>query len=353
MALTLGLAWRWFEPNQIRETTALLLLDEAHGLVSVLADMPHVGNVGDELARSLVGLYQRHGRTLELLAVLVEREVAGSSQPATLFRGEGLASRAIRAFTRMAGLPCAQATLEQLVVEVKAGRVQIEVDPDRGATDPVGSRRLLAEYAQRMFDRIVAAPLPLQFYQLASLLSNCVEKKYPGKSRVGLAGFIFLRFWNPAILSPESFGIAERVPCADLTAARRTLLLIGKLIQNLVNRTEFSEESLKPLNSFLEQNEEKMAKYLQSLTVVPTNCRPVPLQALPVLDASLDFLTSYLRKREDLGQRLAGNTEQHQQLVRFNVVSLAVNLCGVTASLSHRKLCRQHRLSAKRQAATR
>ena len=71
---------------------------------------------------------------------------------------------------------------------------------------------------------------------------------------------------------------------------RRSLLLIGKVLQHLVNGTKFSETALQPLNSFLEQNEGKITKYFAALLEHPPEKAAAPA-TLPQLDTSLDFIT--------------------------------------------------------------
>lgn len=75
-----------------------------------------------------------------------------------------------------------------------------------------------------------------------------VMKKFNGIERhTSVSGFIFLRFFCPAILNPKMFGIIEEHP--DGTAARN-LTLIAKGIQNLANLVPSAKE---PFMSFMEE----------------------------------------------------------------------------------------------------
>ncbi len=60
-------------------------------------------------------------------------------------------------------------------------------------------------------------------------LQKEVIKKFPTANYVAVAGFIFLRFFCPAISAPDA---QEVVAASQLTPqARRTLVLISKVIQ--------------------------------------------------------------------------------------------------------------------------
>jgi Ras GTPase-activating protein 3 len=69
-----------------------------------------------------------------------------------------------------------------------------------------------------------------------ALLKELAVKNFPlHKEEIGyisISGFIFLRFFAPAILNPKLFGLRPENPSAVVS---RTLLLISKTIQNLGN----------------------------------------------------------------------------------------------------------------------
>lgn len=70
------------------------------------------------------------------------------------------------------------------------------------------------------------------------------------QNNIGAVGtVIFLRFINPAIVSPQELGIIKQfIP----SFARRPLTLISKILQNIANHIEFSKEQhMLILNTFL------------------------------------------------------------------------------------------------------
>ena len=94
-----------------------------------------------------------------------------------------------------------------------------------------------------------------------------MQKKYPESSDWSICsligGFFFLRFINPAIVTPQSYMIVDSLPSKN---ARRNLTLIAKLLQNLANKPSYSkEEYMMMLNPFIENNKERIADFLMGL----------------------------------------------------------------------------------------
>jgi len=75
---------------------------------------------------------------------------------------------------------------------------------------------------------------------------------------------LVLRLLNPAILLPEAYGVSAVPPSA---AARRQLLLVTKVLQNLANNIRFGnkEQHMAPMNAFLDQNQESFNQFLLDL----------------------------------------------------------------------------------------
>lgn len=91
-----------------------------------------------------------------------------------------------------------------------------------------------------------------------------VEDRFPDSRHSAVGSFIFLRFFCPALVSPESVDL-------DLTSetreSRRGLLLITKVMQNLANNVVFREPHMQSLNDFLSENIRPVTKFLSDLAV--------------------------------------------------------------------------------------
>ncbi|EDW45067.1 GM10291 [Drosophila sechellia] len=73
-------------------------------------------------------------------------------------------------------------------------------------------------------------------------LYQVLSKRFPNllQNNIGAVGtVIFLRFINPAIVSPQELGIVDK---QVHSSAKRGLMLMSKILQNIANHVEFSKE---------------------------------------------------------------------------------------------------------------
>jgi hypothetical protein len=67
-------------------------------------------------------------------------------------------------------------------------------------------------------------------------LHKKVKQYFPDSALKLVGGFLFLRFFCPAILAPHNFGLVDEPPCPE---AQRHLTLVTKTLQNLANGMRF------------------------------------------------------------------------------------------------------------------
>ena len=81
-----------------------------------------------------------------------------------------------------------------------------------------------------------------------------------------ISGFIFLRFFNPVILTPNLYNLD--VGMLD-DSAKRKLTLVAKTIQNLSNMTLFGKKEvyMQPVNAFISNRLDQMKKFLDDIAV--------------------------------------------------------------------------------------
>ena len=99
-----------------------------------------------------------------------------------------------------------------------------------------------------------------------SQISTAVMPRFQEAKYTAVGAFIFLRFFCPAIVAPESEKLVNEPPSKEM---RRGLLLIAKVIQNLANNVLFGakEPYMYPLNDFLTQNIYKVTTFLREISV--------------------------------------------------------------------------------------
>ncbi|KAJ3257566.1 hypothetical protein HK103_004475 [Boothiomyces macroporosus] len=125
----------------------------------------------------------------------------------------------------------------------------------------------MASKALDVYMKFVATGCTLKdiFY----LIQSAVAKKFPGNDIVpytSVSGFIFLRFFAPAILGPSLFGL--KVGILDPPSSRK-LLLIAKTLQNLSNLVEFGQKEpfMEPMNAFITGKISDMKKFIDQISV--------------------------------------------------------------------------------------
>lgn len=132
--------------------------------------------------------------------------------------------------------------------------------------------KMLTELAEDFLGTIIDGleETPYGIRWICKQIRSLSRRKYPEASDQTICtligGFFFLRFINPAIVTPRSYMLIDRTP-AD--RPRRSLTLIAKMLQNLANKTTFGKEPyMAYLQPFLTSNKERITKFLLDLCEV-------------------------------------------------------------------------------------
>ncbi|PPQ69078.1 hypothetical protein CVT26_003553 [Gymnopilus dilepis] len=112
--------------------------------------------------------------------------------------------------------------------------------------------------------------VPYGIRWICKQIRSLTRRKYPEATDYAICsligGFFFLRFINPAIVTPQAYMLVEGVPAKH---PRRTLTLIAKMLQNLANKPSYSKEAyMITLNPFVENNKARINQFLNSLCEV-------------------------------------------------------------------------------------
>ncbi|XP_068065255.1 rasGAP-activating-like protein 1 isoform X4 [Anomalospiza imberbis] len=275
-------------PAQSPEGTALAVLEEVTS-----------GESRQDVATKLVKIFLGQGLAVPLLDYLTTRELARTTDPNTLFRSNSLASKSMEQFMKVVGLPYLHDVLKPVVNRIFEEKKYVELDPgkmelSRGrrisfkgslseAQVRESSLELLKGYLGDIVDAIVGSvdkcPLPMRaaFKQLR----RRVEERFPLAQHeevryFSISGFLFLRFFAPAVLTPKLFGLWEQhaEPCTS-----RTLLLLAKALQTIGNLGlqlgQGKEPWMAPLNAVLLPSVTRVRAFLDALVTVVDEV-PVP-----------------------------------------------------------------------------
>ncbi|NXK25404.1 RASL1 protein, partial [Arenaria interpres] len=239
-------------PDQPPAGTALAILEEVTS-----------GESRQDVATKLVKIFLGQGLAVPLLDYLTTRELARTTDPNTLFRSNSLASKSVEQFMKVVGLPYLHEVLKPVVNRIFEEKKYVELDPGKmdlsrsrrvqgdswgGDTVPgtrisfkgslsearvrESSLELLQGYLGDIVDAIVGSveKCPILMRVAFKQLRRRVEERFPSAQHeevryFSISGFLFLRFFAPAVLTPKLFSLREQH--ADPRTGR-TLLLLAK-----------------------------------------------------------------------------------------------------------------------------
>lgn len=158
----------------------------------------------------------------------------------------------------------------QNCMNIQTAAISYEIDSTRleknGDID-VNQRNLL-KLTKQILDSILASAndFPPQLNSMCICLRQVLCKKYPNSDTnlKAVGTVIFLRFINPAIVSPYEAGIVDRQPSQRTL---RGLMLVSKILQNIANNVEFSkEEHMLPFNDFVRTQFEPLRRWVSEIS---------------------------------------------------------------------------------------
>jgi len=229
----------------------------------------------DTLSNTLIRFFYTHKKAIELIVGLVRRQlvVTDEEQDTTLFRTDGMATKTVRNYFSMIAKHYVSDCLQESVAKIIAQPTGYEVDPVRlgdGENVEENIFRLRAT-AQQILDKVLESlpQVPKSVRLTLYRVSQLVSELHPGHERRVTGSFLFLRFICPSLFHPSNAGlITEDVKLS--ADARRALILVVKLIQQLANDVKTAkEEHMAPLNDFYESNIERFNEFLDKVATLP------------------------------------------------------------------------------------
>ncbi|XP_052782835.1 ras GTPase-activating protein 3-like [Mya arenaria] len=201
-----------------------------------------LARVSDNLqdaAQPLVNIFLHHGKLVHIIQSLAAYEIEKTSDPNTLFRGNTLLTKMVDALMKLVGLPYLAYLIKPTIDQICMDHVSCEIDPARlpEGENVNTNMEALGSYVQQIFEAITGSGLmcPKPMCEVFTTLKQAACRHFPDKTSVRyqvVSGFVFLRFFAPAILGPRFFDIPSDTQDAGIS---RTLTLISKTIQGLGN----------------------------------------------------------------------------------------------------------------------
>ena len=130
----------------------------------------------------------------------------------------------------------------------------------------------LIDVANSFLDTIIRGleETPYGIRWICKQIRSLSKRKYPDANDQTvctlIGGFFFLRFINPAIVTPRSYMLIDASPADN---PKRTLTYIAKLLQNLANKPSYAKEPyMIKCQPFIQQNKERVNKFMLDLCEV-------------------------------------------------------------------------------------
>jgi len=173
---------------------------------------------------------------------------------------------------------------EQMVSQIEEEKGSLPDDLPRGVTSEAAAQNadvqaiiqprvnMLIEIANSFLATFLASTeqVPYGIRWICKQIRSLTKRKYPEATDHAICsligGFFFLRFINPAIVTPQAYMLVDGIPSKH---PRRTLTLIAKMLQNLANKPSYAKEAyMYPTNPFVEQNKTRINQFLNELCEV-------------------------------------------------------------------------------------
>ncbi len=264
----------------------------------ILIMIGKVSSFREEIAKCFISIMDF--KSSEFVASVVKQEIMGHDEPKTLFRANSMASKALDIFMKTEGADYLRNTLEDVLRLIIYSKKPFELDATRWEQNQPNKKKKeiveeaidvnianLIEVNLIIIERIFAsAPkMPQSLREIFFKIQTTVEEKFPKNNMVrytSVSGFLFLRFFAPAILGPSLFNL--RVGIIDVQSSRK-LTLIAKTLQNLSNFVEFGQKEpfMGPMNALITSSIPKMKAFIDCVSSAASKSESAPRtsKALP------------------------------------------------------------------------
>lgn len=173
---------------------------------------------------------------------------------------------------------------EKMVTDIEMREGQLPLDLPKSVTAEQAAEnrtvqqiieprlKMLMDIGNSFLDTIIQGleETPYGIRWICKQIRSLSKRKYPDAQDhticTLIGGFFFLRFINPAIVTPRSYMLIESNPGEN---ARRTLTYVAKMLQNLANKPSYAKEPyMVKLQPFITRNKDRINKFMLDLCEV-------------------------------------------------------------------------------------
>ncbi|KAJ5068670.1 ras gtpase-activating protein [Anaeramoeba ignava] len=240
-----------------------LLCSNNYELLNAFCDVVHSG-AADKTALTLVHVLMGFGKALDFIKFTINRETNHTNNPQQLFRTNSIATKMMTIYSKLIGEDFLVSCLKKPIGELFKLKTEIKI---RDKNEKEKSLEILGHFLKLFFNSIFKKILkcPIEIQEICHQLNTSVQKKFSGYGLIAVSGFLFLRFFSPAITSLDSDTIISEAPTP---LVRKNAVIIAKVIQKIANHLEPGnlERDLDPLNDLGKELIEKLDTYLEQIS---------------------------------------------------------------------------------------
>ncbi|CAG8612074.1 12667_t:CDS:10, partial [Ambispora leptoticha] len=223
----------------------------------------------DEVAHMLLMIFESRGSTMALMKAVIEKEVFSTENEAELLRQNCMTAKLLSVFAKMHGSEYLRETLQPLLQNILDNPANEHDEVRNGSGENIQNNRSnLSHQAQLILDEICASTknVPRSFREVCYYIATSTEKRFPQSKFTAVGAFIFLRFFCPVIVAPNSDNLVKQAPSKEMS---RGLLLSAR------NITYIANNALLGAKEPLEDNINKVIRFLQEISEPPLPQIPV------------------------------------------------------------------------------
>ncbi|KAI8394136.1 uncharacterized protein BYT42DRAFT_553510 [Radiomyces spectabilis] len=261
--------------DRYESLTDLLVESDLEIALSLCEVCPSIDYTG--VAEVLLTCFESRNKVSPFLEAVIKKEVASTEQEATLFRSTNMATRLLSLFAKQCCIDYIRITLQPAIERINnlpEAQQTWELDPRimNPDEDIATNRQNVIRATEILLDAICASPptAPRLFREELSLIADAVRQRFPEAKYTAVGGFVFLRLFGPAILTPESSGFSKQA-IPKTKNIRKLLLQATRVMQNLANNVLFGakETHMIVLNDFLTSKIYQVTRFLREISEVP------------------------------------------------------------------------------------
>ncbi|KAH3666522.1 hypothetical protein OGAPHI_003519 [Ogataea philodendri] len=253
----------------------------------------------DGFAKALLTLTNDQELELSMLTSLLKADILSTSDFVEILRSNTVATRMVALYSQRIAKEYLVRIFQPIFVQLYDSGEFFEVEKISSDDENCDENlRLFMKYFELVVNAITesVSEIPKGLRLISHTIYEATKISFPESKLSALGAFLFLRLYNPAIVSPERLNIMQ----AASVPLKRSLMQIARILQLLANETSVSLK-IPLLQSKIEQLREYKAKinhFMIEVTKIDDNCDfsedPESLSDNRTLETEYSFFHNFL-----------------------------------------------------------